>query len=63
MLYSDDATIATIAGKAYCISKELTGFVPSSSAACLLLIFIVSYFLRKGNKKSLQSTDNHEKNM
>ena len=38
ILYNDEAVIATIAGKAYCASSPPTGFVPNSSAACLLSI-------------------------
>ena len=35
--------MATIAGRAYCQSSCPTGFVPSSSAACLLSIY--TYFI------------------
>ena len=39
ILYSDDATIATMAGMAYCNSRLPTGRVPNSKVACLLLTF------------------------
>ena len=38
MLYSEEAVIAMMAGRAYCASSLPTGFVPSSSVACLLSI-------------------------
>ena len=34
MLYNDDATIAMMAGRAYCVSSCPTGFVPNSSVFC-----------------------------
>ncbi len=38
MLYSDDAVIAMIAGKAYCHNSLPTGRVPNSSVDFLLFI-------------------------
>ena len=40
MLYNDEATIATIAGTAYCISRLSTGFSPSSLSFLSSTIFI-----------------------
>ena len=40
ILYNDEATMATMAGKAYCQSSRPTGRVPSSSVFCLLSIGI-----------------------
>ena len=38
ILYSDDAVMAMMAGKAYCISRGPTGFVPNSKVALLFSI-------------------------
>lgn len=47
MLYSEAAVIAMMAGRAYCISSLPTGFVPSSSVACLLSIMFTNLILCK----------------
>ena len=53
MLYSEEAVMAMMAGKAYCMSRGPTGFVPSSNVALLFSIQSfkiackVTNFLRK----------------
>ena len=46
ILYKEAAVMAMMAGMAYCISSCPTGFVPSSSVACLLSIEPSSFTLQ-----------------
>ena len=55
ILYKLEATIATIAGRAYCQSRVPTGFVPSSSAACLLSCIIAAKLHLFSDSAKIQS--------
>jgi hypothetical protein len=51
ILYSEEAVMAIMAGRAYCQSNLPMGFVPSSSVACLLSIKIFLFiYVCKGSK-------------